>query len=94
MKKEVGKYLAQGIGEGCTDEMTKVTRDMQNSIPTEFDTGLKMNVQNSLKRNNIIGKSDGFVINIENFNNNRSQDVQAFAKELEFYSRRSSWALG
>ena len=89
-----GKSLAQGMGKGFTDEMTKVTRDMQNSIPTEFDTGLKMNAQNSLKGNNIIGKSDGFVINIENFNNNRSQDVQAFAKELEFYSRRSSWALG
>ena len=89
-----GKSLAQGMGKGFTDEMTKVTRDMQNSIPTEFDTGLKMNAQNSLKGNNIIGKSDGFVINIENFNNNRSQDVQTFAKELEFYSRRSSWALG
>ena len=34
------------------------------------------------------------VVNIENFVNNRPQDVQAFAKELEFYSRRSSLALG
>jgi TP901 family phage tail tape measure protein len=33
-------------------------------------------------------------VNIENFNNNRSQDVQAFAEELEFYRRQRSLGLG
>ena len=31
---------------------------------------------------------------IERFVNNRSQDVQAFAQELEFYARRSNFATG
>ena len=34
---EVGKYLAQGIGSGFTDEMRDVTSEMQDAIPTSFD---------------------------------------------------------
>lgn len=36
-RDEVGKFMAQGIGVGFSDEMSNVTKDMQNSIPTEFD---------------------------------------------------------
>jgi phage-related protein len=38
MKKEVGAYLAKGIGIGFTDEMKNVATQMQDSIPTSFDT--------------------------------------------------------
>lgn len=38
MRDEVGKYLAEGIGVGFTDEMKNVTREMASAIPTEFDT--------------------------------------------------------
>ena len=41
-RDEVGKNLALGIGEGFTDEMANVTSDMQNSIPTSFDTELNV----------------------------------------------------
>jgi len=40
MRDQVGKYLAEGIGVGFTDEMKNVTQDMQNAIPTSFDTSL------------------------------------------------------
>ena len=36
-RDEVGKYLAEGIGVGFTDEMKNVTSDMQDAIPTNFD---------------------------------------------------------
>jgi hypothetical protein len=39
MRDEVGVFLAQGIGVGFEKEMQKVSRTMQNSIPTEFDLG-------------------------------------------------------
>lgn len=32
-RDQVGKYIAQGIGEGFTDEMGNVTRQMQDSMP-------------------------------------------------------------
>jgi methyl-accepting chemotaxis protein len=36
-RDEVGKYLAQGLGEGFVDEMDSVAKDINASIPTDFD---------------------------------------------------------
>ncbi len=36
-RDEVGTYLAQGVGLGFTDEMQQITKDMNNSIPTDFE---------------------------------------------------------
>ena len=36
-RDQVGKYMAEGIGVGFTDEMKNVTADMQDAIPTNFD---------------------------------------------------------
>ena len=98
-ENEIGKNLALGLGEGFTDSMKSVFKQMQNSIPTEFDVeptlaiasgagfhGTQLNPQNHTQ--------SGITVHIENFVNNRAQDVQAFAQELEFYSRRSNFALG
>ena len=41
-RDEIGENLALGIGEGFTDEMANVTKDMQNAIPTNFDTNLSV----------------------------------------------------
>ena len=43
MENEVGTYLAQGIGVGFEDEMANVTKQMQESIPTSFDTSTTVN---------------------------------------------------
>lgn len=42
-RDEIGENLALGIGEGFEDEMANVTKDMQNAIPTSFDTDLNVN---------------------------------------------------
>lgn len=44
MRDQVGVYLAQGIGVGFTQEMKKVSDDINNSIPREFDVRSKVNV--------------------------------------------------
>ena len=43
MENQVGKYMAEGIGVGFTDEMQNVEKEMQNAIPTSFDTDLNIN---------------------------------------------------
>ena len=43
MADGVGKFMALGIGEGFEDEMGAVTRQMQDTIPTEFDTNANIN---------------------------------------------------
>lgn len=42
-RDEVGQFLAQGIGEGFTDEMDSVTDRMANAIPTDFSTDINVN---------------------------------------------------
>ena len=44
MRDQVGVFLAQGIGVGFTDEMEKVSRDINNSIPREFDVRSKVDI--------------------------------------------------
>lgn len=36
-KNVIGKNLALGLGEGFTDTMANVSREMQNSVPTKFN---------------------------------------------------------
>ena len=43
MKDQVGKFLAEGVAEGFTEEMSSVAKNMQNSIPTNFDVGTNIN---------------------------------------------------
>ncbi len=40
MADSVGKYLALGIGEGFEDEMKDVTAQMQDALPTSFNTSV------------------------------------------------------
>lgn len=42
-KDEIGENLALGLGEGFSETMKNVSTDMQNSIPTEFDTSMEIN---------------------------------------------------
>ena len=43
LRDEVGKFMAEGIGEGFTDEMANVEADMAKSIPTQFNTAVGFN---------------------------------------------------
>ena len=46
-RDEVGKYLAEGIGVGFTDEMKNVTAEMKGAIPTSFDIETSANIKGS-----------------------------------------------
>lgn len=43
-RDQIGKNLALGIGEGFSDEMDKVSKDMKNAVPTDFDTEVQATV--------------------------------------------------
>ena len=47
-RDEVGKFMAQGIGVGFSDEMDNVNRMIEKSIPREFDTGVKVDVRKDI----------------------------------------------
>lgn len=108
-RDEVGKNLALGLGEGFSTTMKGVSSDMKSAIPTKFDTQINANVNKpnlaygdsvesyknliSNLSNDGYGKNT-FNLNIENFYNNRSQDVEALAFEFEGYRQNVSLAKG
>lgn len=88
---EVGKYMAQGIGVGFENEMSSVSTNMAKAIPTnKHDYSIKNPDSRGTDANNVSG---GFSVKIENFINNRTQDVQAFAEELEFYRKQRNTGM-
>jgi phage-related protein len=42
-RDQIGKNLALGVGEGFEDNMAEVTKEMQDALPTSFDTDVSLN---------------------------------------------------
>ena len=108
-RDEVGKNLALGLGLGFTDEMKEVTDEMQEAIPTSFDVGVNANTLTSGFSSNIndansrsitdtsdynVGEVAPIYLTIENFNNNREQDIEDLSEELAFYQMRTNYGKG
>lgn len=90
MADEVGQYITQGIGMGIEDEIPDTIKDVNNAMGTLTDK-----VQASVNPViNPTANSNPLIIQIENFNNEREQDIQALAEELEFYRKMSATAKG
>lgn len=90
----IGSNMGEGIGVGFEKAMSGVEKDMLNAIPTEFNVGADVNMSGknmSVMRNNT---SQPFVLSIQNFYNNRKQDIEELAYELEFYRQRVAGARG
>lgn len=47
LRDEVGKFMAQGIGVGFSDEMKGVTEQMQGAVPTHFDIDSTASIKQS-----------------------------------------------
>ena len=74
-EEQIGKNLAFGLGEGFTGAMKDISKQMQNSIPTEFGVEPTLNVaynQGFAAQPQVSGNS-GITVHIENFVNNRTQ---------------------
>lgn len=96
----IGQNMGEGLGVGFQEVMAEVQKDMQDAIPTDFNTDLNLKTDigreidvEGARTSQATGVS-GLNVYIENFINNRAQDVEAFARELEFYSRRGALSQG
>jgi len=57
-RDQIGKNMALGVGVGFADEMDRVSKEMQEAIPTEFDTDLDISAG---IRTSVFGASGGAV---------------------------------
>lgn len=86
MRDEVGLQIGRGVANG----ITKSVSDVQNAM-----SYLSGKVQTSF--NPVINpttNTNPFILQIDKFVNNREQDVQGLAEEMEFYRRRAALAKG
>lgn len=108
MEDQVGVNLAAGVGVGFIKRMKTVSEDMQEAIPSNFDVGVNTNVltngysnlSNDISRNlndtsdYNPGQVSPIYLTIENFNNNREQDIEDLSEELEFYRMKVNYGKG
>ena len=92
----IGGNMAQGLGLGFGSAMDKVSSDMQNAIPTNFDLNTSVNVGATSRSSGggLLGGGSGFMLHIENFVNNTEKDIQQLAYEFEFYRQQAAMARG
>ena len=86
----LGEFITEGIGVGIEKGIPETIKEVNNAMAS-----LNNGIQSSLNPTiNPTANSNPLIIQIENFNNTRNQDVQALAEELEFYRKNSALARG
>ena len=59
-RDQVGKNLELGLGEGFEQEMKEVTADMQDALPTSFDTDLNVGSNVAVSNSNYFNMVEAF----------------------------------
>ena len=77
-------------GVGIEKGIPQTIRDV-NAAMSDLNTGIQSSLNPTI---NPTANSNPLILQIENFNNTREQDVQALAEELEFYRKNSALARG
>ena len=83
-RDQIGANLAFGLGEGFTTAMRRVTRDMQNAVPSDFDMDAKLSTNIGRRGSGQQSGMGSVILNltIETFNNNTAQDIRQLTEEI------------
>ena len=79
-EQEVGKNMALGIGEGFTNTMNDVQKEMQKVIPTDFDSDFHMSINGNKSL-----LPYGFISETELNSNNVLSRLDSILSLLEYY---------
>jgi len=97
-RDKVGIFLAQGVGVGFVDEMDKVTKDMQNALPTSFDTMVNADISSFLNTKNHNTSSEksnsGITVIIDKVEIHNDDDIEDTAYKLALKVKQAETALG
>ncbi|AUN11564.1 phage tail tape measure protein [Clostridium botulinum] len=109
-RDQVGKYMAQGVGVGFSDETENIKRSMRkdlNNLTAKMQatvdletsrTSRAMTARVNKTTNNttetVTHNDNGLTLKVDKFINNTKQDIKDIAEELEFYRKRNSLATG
>lgn len=78
-RDKIGKNLALGLGEGFSDEMNKVSNQMEKAIPSDFDTQVNATVNTGISKNGLLNPNSNAPV----FNNNISFGNVTIANDMD-----------
>ena len=93
MKKEVGLNIGLGVADGIDDSISSVDdaiQNLQSSAMSQIEPSIDIGAMTT--KNLEPGTIRPLYITIEEFNNNRDQDVESLAEELAFYLKQKELA--
>ena len=95
--RQIGDDTGEGLVLGLKDKETdviKASKRLSNGVIGGYNASISTNFSKS-KSNSLIPSQNGNLsLNIENFNNNREQDVKELVEEIAFYLKRKNIAIG
>jgi phage-related minor tail protein len=98
---EVGAMIPAGISVGINANTDEVQNSLNNitgmakGMALDYSQGVKtMNNGTGAVNNTSTNNDNSFTLIIENFQNNRQQDIENLVQEIDFYRKRMSLATG
>ncbi|UZQ49937.1 phage tail tape measure protein [Clostridium kluyveri] len=85
--------LAEGINKSKS-VVIEAVRGLSLDMKVNTRTSVEVPSGSNLKDSKNTGDRNGFILHIENFNNNTNKDIEQLAYELEFYRRKISMGKG
>ena len=95
-RDQIGLNLAAGIGVGFEDEMKKVSKEMENAVPTSFDTAVNATASGVVAGNKTTNNNSNTTVNyyISDVKITSDDDIESLAYKLEFNRLKASAAIG
>lgn len=93
---QFGRWTGEGLAIGIEDEnnrVSKASKSLSNSVIGGYNANLS-GMSNFSNNDRNKSTNSGLKVNIENFNNNREQDIKELVEEIAFYLRRKNIAIG
>lgn len=94
---QFGKWTGEGLAIGIDDEnnrVTKASKGLASSVIGGYNANLRGIKTNSNNNTENTTTGNGLILKIENFNNNREQDIKDLVEEIAFYLKKKNIAIG
>ena len=95
--RQIGDDTGEGLVLGLQDkesDVVKASKRLSNGVVGGYNASINTNFSKGLNSNSKASLNGNLSLNIENFNNNREQDVKELVEEIAFYLKRKNIAVG
>ena len=95
--RQIGDDTGEGLVLGLKDkesDVVKASKRLSNGVIGGYSATISTNFSKGKLSSSTPSQNSNLNLNIENFNNNREQDVKELVEEIAFYLRRKNIAIG